>query len=323
MSQFQLIKRILPDLEKEYREDVLSLWRTAFGEEEVINTRDQLSGKECRWNDDILYLAVSDEQVAACCHLTRRKGTPWGGLGGVVSSPAFRRCGAGKAVCHFALQDFDAEGGCAVWLGTSNPAAADLYRELGFSFVAGCNIMLRITGKTHSAQLYEELFPTGESFVLHGSPAARIPIIPLCTQISDGILKEANAGICNPNIITQTSCMGLFPRFQHIAEAGGGWLMLETPVSIGGIGSWLPLLDGRIRADAFCHDRYASSLPGLMQTVLKRASSIGKTVFVPCSEPDVEKQNMLLSLGLSPGETEIVDLRNGLQIPVRNYHFFE
>ncbi len=274
---------------------VTALWLECFGPAEVEGTRAQFAGLETAANIDTLYVLECDGALGACCHITRRLGTGLAMLGGVASAPAFRGKGFGRAVCAFAMADFDREGGEAIWLCTGNPVAADLYESLGFHYQAGAHVMARLQPGWQGMKLSRRLYPGGECEVKAASPALRVPMIPLICGRNTTLVLDANVGLCSTRCMALASCTGLYPRFLQMRERGGECLYLQDKATggIAGIATIVPQPDGTLQADAFWHPGYESQAAELIQAVA--ALCPGRPLRFPVA--DEAKERMLSALG--------------------------
>ena len=248
---------------------VAGLWRDCFGQEEVDCTRAQFAGEETDFNIDTLYVLECNGSLCACCHITRRRGTGLAMLGGVASAPAFRGQGFGRAVCEFALSDFDNYDGEAIWLATENPIAADLYESIGFHYLAGTHVMARLRTGTRIMALQRKLYSGGECVVQKASPSMRVPMIPLISSRSQTVVLDANVGLCGNRQMALTSCTGLYPRYMKVRERGGECLFMQDAATcaVAGLATAVTLEDGTVQADAFWHENYTSQASTLLKAL--------------------------------------------------------
>ena len=315
----QLLRLPLPG-DPAIMDAVTALWAAAFGEKEVRDTRDQFAGAERGVNEDTLYVLLHEGKVASCCHLTRKAGTGLAGLGGVVTDPAFRGRGFSRKVCTFALQDFDASGGEVVWLGTGNPAAANLYHELGFAFLPGTAVMRRLRKGLTDTQFLNAFFQGRTGTVTPGSAACRIPMIPLLTSRLGFTVTDRVAGFCGAEKVVEISCMSLYPAYEAVRAAGGDWACLDTGDGrIGALGSWKPQDDGTALVDGCWHANHRAAAPNLFRTLIAQAQGAGHAVRMQISEADDAKAALAAELGAVPGAAVSWQPRQGILIPMREY----
>ncbi len=283
---------------------VTELWRVLFGEEEVVGTRAQFAGEETAFNSDTLYVLEVDGTLAACCHITRRLGTGLAMLGGVASATAYRGQGFGRAVCEFAMTDFDQTDGEAIWLCTSNPIAAALYESTGFHYQAGAHVMARFKNGLRGMDLPKRLFPGGGCTVQMASPMMRVPMIPLICGRNNVTVLDANVVLCSTSCMALRSCTGLYPRFLKVRERGGECLFMQDAVTgaVTGLATAAPMPDGTLQADAFWRSEYEPQVPQLIRTLAQRFD--GCRLRFPVA--DDAKASVLTALGAAEvGETII------------------
>ena len=301
---------------------VLELWRKYFGEGEVTETRGQFAGEETDVDDDILYVLSVDGRLASCCHLTRRKGTGMAGLGGVATVPEFRGRGFSREICSCALRDFDESGGDVIWLGTSNPAAANLYHSLGFSFLPGTQVMRRMRTGLTDTRFLDGFFKGGPACVKRGSAAFRIPMIPLMTSRLGFAVMDCVAGFCGSENIVECSCMGLYPAYEFVRASNGDWCGLDCGDGrIGGLGSWRPLSDGTAMVDGFWHSNFRAFAPELFRALVEEAKTAAKRVIMPVADVDAAKAEVAAELGAAKGPGRLWQARRGFVVPMHDYVF--
>ena len=121
-----------------------------------------LSGGETEHVDSYLYVARKQQEVVATCHLWHsRSDRRLGCLGEVATAPDHRQRGLGKRVCTMAANDFEGQGGQALFLGTSNPAAANMYEQLGWGRVPGSNAMVHLKNTASCREYLADYFQNG------------------------------------------------------------------------------------------------------------------------------------------------------------------
>ena len=300
---FKLRKILLPSTDSASAA-VTELWRECFGQEEVDGTRAQFAGKESDFNVDTLYVLECEGSLGACCHITRCKGTGLAMLGGVATSPSFRGKGFGRAVCEFALSDFDSSGGEALWLATENPVAAELYESVGFHYQAGAHVMARLRNGLSAMDVQKRLFTGGECSVQKASPFMRVPMIPLISGRNPLVVLDANVGLCGTRHMALTSCTGLYPRYLRVRENGGECMFLRDVATgaVVGLATVATMADGTLQADAFWRLEYASKAPSLLQSL--SSCFPNRRLFFPVAD-DVKAQ-VLSNLGAVEKGTRMV-----------------
>lgn len=261
---------------------LLDLWQNIF-RTDYEPFRSILAGEERRDNRDVLYLAMKGGRIVGTCHLTMALANPeLGGLGEVGTVPEFRGIGIASTLCARALDDFRIAGGKALFLGTGNPAAALIYRRLGWHKLAGANVMVFLTkGESPEEFLYGNFSERSAIKVAAGTPADRIPIIPLIVTPHDWQVMDANLDIFSTRYVIQRSCMGLYPRYASLCNNGrGAWFAARNDLKQT-VGLSTVRFDGseRCQIDGFVHSKYSGSWEILIQAAIYWASAQGKGVF--------------------------------------------
>ncbi len=315
----QISRHLLPEDDAVTR-PVQDLWRKCFGEGEVTETRGQFAGEETDVDDDILYVLSVDGRLASCCHITRRKGTGMGGLGCVATVSEFRGRGLSREICSYALRDFDESGGDVIWLGTSNPVAANLYHSLGFSFLPGTQVMRRMREGLTDTRFLDGFFKGSTTCVKRGSAAFRIPMIPLMTSRLGFAVMDCVAGFCGSENIVECSCMGLFPAYESIRTSNGDWCCLDCGDGrIGGLGSWKTLSNGVAMVDGFWHSNFRAGAPELFRALVEEAKTAASRVIMPVADVDAAKAEVAAELGAAKGPERLWQACRGFVVPMHDY----
>ena len=281
--------------------ELAGLWNAVFGEP-LAEFGPVLGGTECEHNRSTVFWAREAGRLAGACYLTlSRAVTSVGGLGGVAVLPQFRRRGMATALCEAARSEFHAQGGEALFLATSNPAAARIYHRLGWRKLAGANVWTCVSRRESPEEFLvryfgQEAAPT----VRTGGAAERITIIPLIVTPHDWHVLDVNAAILSTRYAVQASCMGLYPRYEGIFAGGAGsWFAACLPD-----GRTVGLATARIRepdaavVDGFTHWRHARVWHNLIEAALAWAWSHGaQTARAFACVDDEEKQGLFGSMG--------------------------
>lgn len=256
-----------------------------------------LSGHEIHSNEDIIYVARTEDSIAATCRLTiSRADTKLGLLGEVVTSERCRGKGLARRLCGQALQDFRSENGKALFLGTGNPAAARLYTSLGWRPVAGSNVMLNSKCFETADEFLKDYFRDSSDLrveIHKGAARHRLPIVPLIISPNDSRTLDANTSIYSTTYANQPSCEGLYLRY---AGLHGGWFVAERADGVVvGISSARQTEDGSCCIDAFAHPSYVEKyLMLLYEEAIRFAGECGaSSVHAVCSATDSFKKTIL------------------------------
>jgi predicted N-acetyltransferase YhbS len=244
--------------------EALALLTRVFGAEEVELEERQLGGYETAYNTDILFTAKEDGVMIGTIYLTIPKSFPRiGGASGMCTAPEARGRGAGKELFRMMVEAFDRLGVETAFLGTSNPFAARLYSEFGFSFITGSNVMARRTGKP-LYDFYKTFYEPSAVTYQRGNASFRIPMIPLVLMRGRDMLMDANTGIFSSVSITQYSCMGLFPRYLELEKKGGAFFGARLASgALCAMASVMPAPQGYLM-DAFAFPGFESEIPNLL-----------------------------------------------------------
>lgn len=289
----------------------VKLLTEVFGQDEGELEWQQLSGSELAHNRDVLFYAEQDGRMIGACHMTVCLESGHGGLSGICVLPECRGGGVGRALIKMAIDAFDETGGEYLYLGTNNPIAARMYRGFGFAFEAGSNVMYRTKGLS-LLPLYGKGIRPG--CVEDACASLRIGVIPLALRRGGALIKDANAGLADNAILTQVSCMGLYPRYLSILQRGGAVKLVKDettrlPVALGSM-----LISGDRRyVDAFG----VEEARGVLQNLLVSLCGEG-TRYMRIFDGDAEKQALAASVGFVP-EDEAQIAINGLTLPCHNW----
>ena len=296
--QFEKHQAPLPD---RLTDELVGLWESVF-ETSYHAFRAVLRGSETAHNTDLVYVYRQGERVVGTCHLTIPKALPEiAGLGEVATAADFRRRGIGHRLCEALRDDFQRAGGRAVFLGTANPAAERLYRRLGWLRIPGSNVMAYIAARGSPEAFLDRFFEEGEAAApAEGSSADRVPMIPLAVYPHKQRVLDANAEMYSTRYSLQPSCMGLYPRYEAVAEEGrGAWFSARTAggktvgLSTARLGD-----PGAAQIDAFAHSRYTAAWEDLAEAALAWSVSRGvASCSALVSEEDEEKLAGFARLG--------------------------
>ena len=219
-----------PPLAEGLIEEVTQFWEEIFASS-YEGFMHQLSGAESGDNYNCIYLVREGERLLGTCCLTISRTLPQlGGLGEVATRPQYRRRGIAALLCEQARNDFRRQLGQALFLGTVNPEAARVYHRLGWRKLAGANVMALIPrGGSPEAFLVDYFSEEAAATAVPGSAEDRIPMIPLILCPHDWQVLDANVQIHSTRYATQSSCMGLYPRYQAMTRDGrGAWFAART-----------------------------------------------------------------------------------------------
>ena len=306
--------RINAPLQEGLIQELTVFWEGIF-ENSYEDFKPIFAGDEIEDNEDILYLMREGEDLAGTSHLTVGKAAPrLGGLGEVATPPAFRRQGIAAQLCEAALDDFRKQGGEAFFLGTGNSAAARIYYRLGWRKLAGANVMALIVSEKSPETFLVDYFreAEGQITIVSGTSAQRIPMIPLIVCPHDWQVLDANAGIFSTRYAVQSSCMGLYPKYNALIQGQSGTWFGAGADSGHLIGLATARLDGSgvCHVDGFTHHRYLDAWSDLIQAAMDWGADRGATEWRgTLSVEDEDKRSLFESLGFEVvGEGEAFTL---------------
>jgi len=306
------VEAVNPPLAPGLTQELLGLWQSVF-EADFGWLGGVLAGDEADVNEDTVYVVRRDERVVGTCRLTVSvQDSRLGCLGEVATVPDCRGEGLAALVCEQAAADFDGRGGRGLLLGTGNPGAARVYARLGWRYLAGTRVMLRVGAEHSPEEFMVNYFREGRDLpvvVRAGGPKDRVPLVPLILTPGDWAVLDANAGLGSTRYFTQRSCEGLHPRYAALGE--GAWFVAaREDGALVGAGS-VVVQDGEACVEAFAHPRYRQTLVSeLYHEAMRRARASGAGFIVTrCAREDVVKRAALPGMGFCPtGRTRTVDV---------------
>ena len=296
--------------------EALALWAEAFGEAEAALEAPQLDGSEAGENLDLLFALREDGVLVGTLHATISRENPaLCGLSGMCVAPEYRGRGLAGRLLGDMLKELSARGVRTAFLGTDNPVAARLYRRFGFSFLPGSNVMARYMGDGAADGEFRRFgWAEGPFRLEEGSPKARIPLIPLALHRGSQLLLDANAGLLSCAEVTQRSCMGLYPKYAAIRQAGGAFFCAwDAAGTLGAVASALPIGEG-VRADFFCCDAFYPAVSGLLSMCEARFGAVSLWI----ARDDAGKRNCVEQLGYRPAGERLLPVGR-LCVPCVSY----
>jgi GNAT superfamily N-acetyltransferase len=260
---------------------LLEIWQNIF-QADYGSFRSVLSGNEYTHNRDILYMAINKGKIISTCHLTMSLSNPdLGGLGEVLTLPSFRGMGLANDLCKLALEDFKSAGGKALFLGTSNPVAAQIYSKLGWQMIPGSDVMVHLTDWHSPGEFFASYFKESSKIgTKPGTASERIPIIPLIIYPHSWQVLDANPGIFSTRYVLQHSCMGLYPRYASLRnDRNGEWVAARNDMNqVVGLASLRLDKTKRCQVDGFMHPLYSSGWKFLINKILSEAIQRGAKI---------------------------------------------
>ena len=293
-------------------EEMLSFLADIFGEEERALESPQLLGEETPYNTDIVYQAYEGGMLLGAVHATIPKhDCQIAGLSAMFTTPAARGKGVGKLLFRAILDELDESGVRAVFLGTENPIAENMYASFGFRYLYGSAVMIRTNG-CDAVSFFKERFSTAEGSlsVTDGSADARIPIIPLALSRLAFKVYDANVSIAPPDIMTQGSCMGLFPRYASLKDRGAYYTAYDTRGVLGAVSTAVKNEEGGCCFDLFFAPTFEGAAPLLLDRAIQFAK--GKKIYMNIAECDEKKAALARALGFAPSDSAVISIKDAL-----------
>lgn len=293
--------RLEAPLSEETIREFSALWEEIFATS-YTGFRRQMAGGENAYNQDIFYLLRENSVLAGTTHLTiARHHRELGGLGEVATPPAFRQRGVATRLCTESRDEFQEQGGQALFLGTGNSDAARIYYRVGYRQMTNANVWVVITGDGPYEAFLEQYLGGGRPVTFsQGTEDNRIPMIPLIAAPHAWRVLDANVPMFSTKYALQRSCMGLYPRYERLAQDGqGAWFGAYTDQ-----GRLVGLATARLddaagcQVDGFTHENYRPAWTGLLQSAIawgmgQGAAKLRATV----ARNDTEKTALFESLG--------------------------
>lgn len=305
-----------PPLTADLQAELPPFWEQIF--EEEFGFRDVLAGSDEGLIGHKIYLErdVGSSELRGTAHLAYSEpgetaaspssGTSSmiGGVGEVATAPEFRRRGVAAQLCEMVRDEFARQDGAALFLGTGNPAAARVYRRLGFRKLASAQVMAQVNVGESPEGFLAGHFATDESIeVRSGSPRSRCHLIPLAVCPHDWQVMDSNAGLYSTRHTLLTSCMGLFPRYEGVTtgEREGTWFegWTESGRCLAGMSTARLVADGISQVDGFIHGHYAAEWSQLLTAAVDWSRERASHCRVEVSVEDEDKQAWFEQLGFT------------------------
>jgi GNAT superfamily N-acetyltransferase len=280
---------------------MVDCWQTVF-DAPLSWLLNVMLGAEHEHNEDTIFVACQGADIAATCRLTishcdQRIGL----LGEVATVPEHRGNGLAKHLCRWALEDFGARHGQALFLGTNNAVAARLYAELGWRQLAGSQIMLNQQTPSLPEEYLADYYRSGKSMVVTIRPGGaryRAPMVPLIVTPLDFRILDANTVVHSTRYVVQASCEGLYGKYEGLGD--GTWFVAEREDgAVVGLASAKHVGDGVYCAEAFAHPYHQECCLKLMYeaAISWCHEQECNSVYTTCSRFDPVKEAAVREMG--------------------------
>ena len=287
--------------------ELFAFWEQIFGPEDPDIPIGVFLGEEAEHNRHVV-LAERDRDVLAgtCGIMTPRNNPEFAGIGEVATRPEYRGRGIAGQLCGQALDEFAANGGEAVFLGTENPAAARIYHRLGWRKIANSTDYVNVTTGDSPEEYLADYFRTSSPVkIVPGNASLRVPMIPLLLTPHDWHVLDGN--LPTPMISTryaeQNSCMGLCRKYYYLVKRDNAdWFAAKTSDGrlVGIATAWF---DGEniCHVDGFIHARFMDSYDALMNATIGWGTQQESVqIAAKLSVEDEEKRAEFEALGFRP-----------------------
>lgn len=312
------IERHTAPLSEALRIDLTEFWsnifQTSFADLQVV-----LAGGEVGQNVDIILIAREGATITATCHLTVSRLNPrLGGLGEIATAPQSRGKGLAAQLVERAIVAATASGCTQLVLGTVNETAARLYAKFGFRYLPGTRVMLRNADGTEG--LGSAPFDRRDIKIVAGAPCHRLTIIPPILTATDHAILDANVELLATRLADQTSCMGLYPRYERLAKKGGQWFVAQASNGLTiGIASVIGVTSGIAQVDGFVVPKVgADVLASLFQAAILWGEAMGFAIQSVCGVDDPNKRAVIVAQDSGYEETALLTIA-GHPVPILRF----
>ncbi|MDE2821964.1 MAG: GNAT family N-acetyltransferase, partial [Chloroflexota bacterium] len=232
------------------------------------------------------------------------------GFGEVATRPDYRGRGIASRLCGQAVEEFVAQGGEAVFLGTGNPDAARIYHRLGWRRIAGSYVWANVTtGDSPEEYLADYYRVPGQVSIVPGDASLRVPMIPLLLTPHDWQVLDGNLPVPMISIryAMQSSCMGLCRKYYDLVKRDGAtWFAAKTDDGrLVGIATARTDDANVCSVDGFIHARFGDSYDALIGAAIEWGRSKDAVrITTRLSVEDEDKQAAFESLGFRKGDVD-------------------
>ena len=296
---------------KETAQELFDFWEEIFGPEDPDIPIGVFLGDEADYNRHVVFLERDGgDLIGTCGMMTPRENPRLAGIGEVATRLSYRGRGIANRLCSQALDEFLAQGGEAVFLGTENPDAARIYCRLGWRRIAGSTVWTNVaTGDSPEEYLVDYFRAASPVKIVLGDASLRVPMIPLLLSTHEWQVLDGN--LPSPMISTryaeQNSCMGLCRKYYYLVKRDGAeWFAAKTRDNrLVGIATARIDQDGVCNVDGFAHARFGNAYNTLIETAIEWGELQNAARFATrLSVEDEEKQAKAELLGFCKGEAD-------------------
>ena len=312
-----MLKIFNPPLDLVLVDKLETLWRSAFGEDFVTDVpKSLLIDREVLPHKVDVYTQVIEESIVSSAVSIAGGCSPLlGGLGEVSTKPEFRGSGMATDICHKVVNDFFDSSGNALYLGTTNPAAARIYSKLGWKYIPHTQLMVNLGKGDIYEEFIDDYFSTsGPNTFNRGEMSVRIPMIPLAISYTDWTLLDVNIGLLSTLKEEQESCLGLFRRYDQIRidNRGEFFTLTGDHDRLLGISTAVTKDGNHYSIDGFTHPLHKDAFIELLRTALNWCEAAGANdCKMEIAQEDQEKAELAAALGFKrTGDKSVFRGRN-------------
>jgi len=193
-----------------------------FSEVERILITRALAGEFVSAADDYFFLlSAGGRYISHAWYCVNRNAPEVGVLGYVWTDSEWRGRGLSRYLCGILLDHFDAGGGKAIYLGTSNPVARRLYLENRFNAYHG-RVMRRLAQDLDEERFEERTFTPSQDLSLRSAEWSDVaPGTALYTHVTPWITRDFSEGVVLPPGGELTRCISIFAALMVRSEIPG------------------------------------------------------------------------------------------------------
>ena len=277
--------------------ELVDLWTYIWNEPPDVPI-DVFLGSEVEHIDLSVFFERESVGITSTCMIVAPRAMPTiADLGAVATHPDLRNRGLSTRVCGTAV-DLAFENGCeGLFVGTGGGAAARVYERLGFRKLPGANWRINVASGDPPEAFVVDYFrrPAASVAVRPGSPADRLPMIPLIVSPHRWRVLDANAEIFSTAYMTTGSFTQYMRYTKTVTDAGGAWFAAGSDL-------W--------RVDAFTQSWFSDAWPELIEAAVGAAAAGGaRTCCIDVTFWDDEKTALAESAGFrQAGSCDPIDL---------------
>jgi len=305
------IQHLCPPINKKIVEDLTIFWGDIFGNDLGPDIEKKVFlGSENDFNQTTVYLYSDKNYIKSTCATVVSKDIfSLGGLAEVATHENERGNGFARLLCKTALEKFQENNGEVLFLGTGNPIAEKLYLKLKWQKINNSNVMVNIKKDIKFEQFLDGFFEENSPIsIVESDPSARIPIIPIIIYPHQSEILDCNAKIFSTKYRNQSSCMGLYNKYNKLKTGNkGNWFIAKTKSSkIIGIASSKKIDDITYRIDGFIHPNFNQKLLALIDKSIKWSiKKKAKIIKANVLKSDFRKQSIIEKLGFYKSKSNI------------------